>query len=271
VHVLKGIAAPSFVRPRLRGWGFSVVEALVRSINQYLKATDLTFNILDEFKIDYFKIEGLAATLTQTGGTEKIQKRMQLVNQQKNYQRAVVMDSKDDFIQKQLSFGGISETMIGIRMQVASDLRMPLTKVFGISAEGFSSGEDDIENYNAMVESTVRQKSKYGLIEIIKLRCQQKFGYVPDDITIKFKPLRILGAEQEENVKTQKFARLLQNCQAGLMSVKEYKDAVNKENLLGVQLDTSLDKIETGTTGDTEVKAAPKAPESTTTAPDAKE
>ena len=33
---LKGLTAPSFIRPRLRGWGFSVVEVLVRSMNQYL-------------------------------------------------------------------------------------------------------------------------------------------------------------------------------------------------------------------------------------------
>ena len=49
---MKGLTAPSFLRPRLRGWGFSVVEKLVRSINQYIKATDLGFEVLDEFKLD---------------------------------------------------------------------------------------------------------------------------------------------------------------------------------------------------------------------------
>ena len=44
---MKGLTAPSFIRPRLRGWGFSVVEILVRSINQYLKATDLAYEVLD--------------------------------------------------------------------------------------------------------------------------------------------------------------------------------------------------------------------------------
>ena len=31
------------------------------------------------------------------------------------------------------------------------NLKMPITKLFGISAAGFSSGEDDIENYNSMI------------------------------------------------------------------------------------------------------------------------
>lgn len=273
VHILKGLEAPSFVRPRLRGWGLSIVEALVRSVNQYLKSQDLTFEVLDEFKVDYFKMKGLVNSLLSPTGEQSIRRRIQCANQQKNYQHAVVMDSEDDWMQKELSFTGLAETMAGIRMQIASDLRMPLTKVFGISAAGFSSGEDDIENYNAMVESTVRAKAKFGIINMLKLRCQQTFGYYPDDLTIEFKPLRILGAEQEENVKTQKHARLMTTWQAGGMSTKEFKDACNRDNLLGIQLDTSIDKLDTFSETEPENPDQgfeKKGPKSTLSAPKAK-
>lgn len=266
---LKGLVAPSFIRPRLRGWGFSVVEALVNSINQYLKTNNLVFEVLDEFKIDIYKIKNLANTLLSANGSQKIQERVQLANQQKNFQNAVTMDAEDDFLTKELTFTGIAETMQGIRMQIASDLRMPLTKVFGISAAGFSSGEDDIENYNAMVESQVRQKSKHHILKIIKIRCQKMFGYIPDDLSIEFKPLRILSAEQEETVKTQKFSRLLQACQAGLMQVEEFKDACNKDNLLGVQVDTAIDRIEMGNEGE-EGGEAPAGKKSALQTPEAK-
>ena len=209
VMILKGLSAPSFVRPRLRGWGLSVVESVVRSINQYLKAADLSFEVLDEFKLDIFKIKNLSNTLLAPNGTEKIRQRVSLANSQKNYQNALTMDAEDDYMQKQLSFSGLSEVMAGIRMQVACDLRMPLTKIFGISAAGFSSGEDDIENYNAMVESEVREKAHFDLLKIAEIRCQQLFGFVPDDLSGEFKPLRVLSSEQEENVKTLKFNRLL--------------------------------------------------------------
>jgi phage-related protein (TIGR01555 family) len=242
VMKLKGLTAPSFVRPRLRGWGFSVVESLVRSINQYLKANDLSFEVLDEFKIDIYKVKGLTSTLMSSEGTEQIRKRVALANNQKNYQNAITMDSEDDYQQKQLSFGGIAEIMREIRMQIASDLRMPLTKIFGISAAGFSSGEDDIENYNAMVESEVRSKCKYDILRILELLCQKEFGMIPDDLNIEFKPLRMLSAEQEENVKNSKFSRLIQAMQGGLITPKEFKDAVNRDSLLPIQL---LDETDT--------------------------
>lgn len=240
---MKGLEAPSFIRPRLRGWGVSVVEILVRSINQYLKATECGFEVLDEFKLDIFKIKNLANTLLSPNGTEMIQKRVALANQQKNFQNALTMDSEDDYLQKQLSFAGLSEAMTGFRMQIASDMRMPLTKIFGISSAGFNSGEDDIENYNAMIEGQVRAKLKFHILKMIGLKCQQKFGFVPDDLQIEFKALRILSAEQEENVKTQKFNRLMQARERGEITSLEFRLAVNRDKLLPIQLDTKEETL----------------------------
>lgn len=237
VMTLKGLTAPSFIRPRLRGWGFSVVEILVRSINQYLKATDLAFEVLDEFKVDVYKLKNLVNTLLSPEGTEAVRRRIQMANWQKNYQNAVVLDGEEEWDHKQLSFAGLAEMMMQIRMQVASDMRMPLTKLFGISAAGFNSGEDDIEVYNSMVESQVRNKLKYVLLRMCEIKCQKLFGFVPDDLSLAFKPLRVLSAEQEEVVKTHKFNRLIMARERGELSTKDFRDAVNRGNLFDVQLD----------------------------------
>lgn len=241
VLILKGITAPSFVRPRLRGWGFSVVEILVRSINQYLKGTDLAFEVLDEYKIDVFKIKGLTQALMSPKGEEQIRKRIQLANMQKNYQNALSMDSEDDWDHKQLSFQGIGEAMLQIRMQVAADMRMPMTKLFGISAAGFNSGEDDIEVYNAMVESQVRSKIKSIILKMLEVKCQALFNFIPDDLSIEFEPLRVMSSEQMENIKTQEFNRLLAAAQGGYITPKEFREACNKANLFKTSLDIDED------------------------------
>jgi hypothetical protein len=162
---------------------------------------------------------------------------------QKNYQHAIVMDSEDDYAQKQLTFSGIAEMMKEFRIQIASDMRMPMTKLFGLSSTGFNAGEEDIENYNAMVESEVRAKCKYEILTILELKCQHLFGFIPSDLKIEFKPLRILSSEQEENVKNAKFARVLQARQAGEISSLDFKQACNKDNLLSIQLDTESDQV----------------------------
>lgn len=242
-----GIKPPSFIRPKMRGWGLSVVETLVRSMNQYLKATDLTFEVLDEFKLDVYKIKNLVNSLLSPDGGAKVRERVQTANYLKNYQNAIVMDSEDDYQSKQLSFAGLAEAQAGIRMQVASDMRMPLTKLFGISAAGFNSGEDDIEVYNAMVESQVRNKVKYPIMRIVEIKCKKLFGFVPDDIKISFEPLRVLSSEQEENVKDKKFTRALSALTAGAITVEEFRDICNRSNLFDIKVqDNGLDAGLTG-------------------------
>jgi len=234
---MKGNTAPSFVRPRLRGWGFSVVEQLVRSINQYLKSTDLAFELLDEYKIDVYKIKNLVNTLMSPQGANKVRQRIAVANQIKNYQNAIVMDQEDDYQQKTISWTGFSDIMKEIRMQIAADMRIPLTKLFGISAAGFNSGEDDIEVYNAMVESSVRNKVKYQVLRLLEIKCQKMFGMVPSDLSVTFKSLRMVSGVDEEGIKTSKFNRLLQAVQGGQITQDQFVDACNKGQLLDILLD----------------------------------
>lgn len=246
VMKIKGLVPPSFIRPRLRGWGFSVVENLVSSINQYMKSNNLTFEVLDEFKLDIFKIKNLTQTLLSSDGTAAVRRRIELANYQKNFQNALIMDGDDDYIQKQLTFAGVADMMKEFRIQIASDMRMPMTKLFGLSASGFNSGEDDIEVYNAMVEGEVRAKCKYEIVTILELVCQKLYGFKPDDLEITFAPLRILSSEQEEQVKNHKMNRIVQAFQAGLCSIQEAKESINKDKLMGVQVDTTEDSITMG-------------------------
>lgn len=234
---LTGMTIPSFIRPRMRGWGISVCEPLVRSLNQYLKATDLSFEVLDEFKVDVYKIKNLVNTLMAPQGAHTVKERVALANYQKNYQKALVMDSEDEWDHKQLSFAGLGDTMEQIRMQIASDLRMPMTKLFGISSAGFNSGEDDLEVYNAMVESQVRNKLKYPVMRMVEIKCQKLFGFVPKNLSVEFKPLRMLSAEQEENVKTQKFKRAIESAKASLITIEEFREDANRGNLFSITLD----------------------------------
>lgn len=254
-----GQKAPSFLRPRLRGWGLSVVEALVRGLNIYLKGVDLIYELIDEAKIDVYGIKNLTNTLLNPNGAGQVFNRIQLSNRSKNFQHALVMDAEDKYEQKQITFAGIAEVMKENRIEVASVLRMPLTKIFGISAAGFNSGEDDIEVYNGMLESTIRTPAKSDVLRMVELRCQQLFGFIPTDLKVEFKPLRMLSAVEEDQVKTGKFNRLLSALTAAAISVEEFRAGCNKNSLLDVQLEKEAplgsDAISNDPDGDNEEEA----------------
>ena len=237
----KGKRAPSFARPQLRGWGMSVVERLVRSLNQYLKNQDLIFELLDEAKIDVYGIKGFNTALGVKGGTEKIKKQIQLTNQTKNYQKAIVKDLEDSYEQKQINFAGLSEMLQQIRIGIANDLKMPLTKIFGQSAAGFASGEDDIENYNAMIESEIRGEFDGVILKMVELICQKLFGIVPDDLQISYHPLRVLSAEQEEVVSTSKINNLNALYDRGLITSQALIEEINLQDLFSNDFEPAKD------------------------------
>ena len=158
----------------------------------------MIFELLDEAKLDIYQMNGFNAAMLTSSGTKTAEKRIQMANSLKSYLNALILDTNDKYEQKQLSFNGLSEILTQIRQGVASDLKMPMTKLFGVSAAGFNSGEDDIENYNSMIESEIRSKVKFIVIEVLEICCQKLFGFVPEDLMISFKSLRILSAEQQE-------------------------------------------------------------------------
>lgn len=230
----KGKEAPSLMRPRMRGWGMSVIERFLQSFNQYLKNQNVIYELLDEAKLDVFNLDQFKASLLTDSGTNDIQRRMQLTTYLKNFMNILVMDKEDKFEQKQISFGGLGDILTQVRQGVASDMKMPITKLFGVSSAGFNSGEDDIENYNSMIESEVRNKCKFIILKVLEIVCQKVVGYVPDDLNIKWNPLRILSAQQEEAIKGRSLNRVLMAHKAGAISIKEVKQCINQNNLLPI-------------------------------------
>ena len=236
VILFLGKEAPYLVKHQLAGWGMSELESVMASINLYLKTQNVTFELLDEAKVDVYKVKDYATALLTQEGTAKIDKLVRNTNMIKSHLNSLIMDSENDYEQKTVNFAGLAEIQSQNRIDVASSLRTPLTKIFMVSAAGFNSGESDIENYNSKLESEIRAKMKFQIIKITKIICQKLFEFVPDDLTIDFPALRIMSTEQEENVKDKRFQRLVLADENGHLQDGEFSDGVNKDDLLSIKI-----------------------------------
>lgn len=240
VKRVMGVPAPKFIRQQLQGWGMSELERCLREINSFLKFQDLLFELVDEAKIDVYKIKGFNTALASAQGTAGIQTRIQLSNMLKSFKNAIVMDMDDDYIQKQLGtlFSGLAQIYDELRMNLAAALKIPMSKLFGTSAKGLNaSDEGAIENYNALVE-TVRKKLEPLLKWVISIRCQTLFGFVPD-FTLIWPSLRVMTAMDQEAVNTSKQARAMELFNAGVMKVEALEETLTKDGLLSVKLEKS--------------------------------
>lgn len=235
---IQGKEAPSFLRQRLQGWGMSAIERMLRPLQAFLKNEDAIYELLDEVKTDVWRIQDYNASLLAGGAPELIKRRLEIATMGKNYHNALILDKEDEYEQKQVSFSGLPDVLKENRIGMASSFHMPMTKLFGISAAGFNSGEDDIENYNSLVESEVRAKACEILNEVLPLACRQLFGYEPE-VSYKFKPLRVMSSAEEENLRQSKFNRLSALYSQGMLTAKEYAEALKREEVFTMDTEVS--------------------------------
>lgn len=230
--------APYILRWTLQNWGMSELERLVEPFNIFLRTQNAIYDLLKEAKIDVFQFEGLASQLATNAGTQRTLNRITLMNRAKNNGNAILLDMKDKFEQKQMTFAGLAEIWKENRINLASTMRIPMTKLFGLSASGFSSGEDDIENYNAMVESEIREHVKPAVRQLLEIVMAHLFGD-SFDFSFNFKPLRVLGAVEEEGVKTQKYNRYKSMYDCGQLTDQEFAEVCQKEGLIPIETDVA--------------------------------
>ena len=129
-----------------------------------------------------------------------------------------------------------------------------MTKLFGLSASGFNAGEDDLEQYNQMVEGDVRAHMDSQIDKVFTVIMAHLFGYIPE-FTFDWQPLRVLKASEEESIKTSKQARYTQLFELGVIDAYELAQILDTEKLLPIEIKASkgiispnpMDKTETGT------------------------
>jgi uncharacterized protein len=229
-----GEEAPALVRGRLAGWGMSVLEPIIRPLNLYIKEENALFEYIDQFKIDVMKVKGFNSHTLSKAAVGVVSMRLRLALWIKNMLNAIVMDSEDDFEQKQIQLSGLATVMEQIRINIACSCDMPLSKLFGLAASGFDSGESDLEVYNSMVENE-REKAERILEILIPIEMQKTWGFVPDSWEIEWKKLRVLSEVEQEAVNTSKQNRVMELAQAGIYDPQETCDALKAEGLLTVQ------------------------------------
>jgi phage-related protein (TIGR01555 family) len=232
---LKGKEFPPLYRPMGRGWGMSILEPLVRTLNKGVKNENVIFELLDEAKIDIFSFYGLNDALQDEQATDAITKRVGYASLVKNYMKALLLDSEDVYQQKQIHFNGLADLKVDSRVDMAADARITMNKLYGTSPAGFNSGEADRETYADTVEAEVRIPTEAAMIRLLEIVGRKVLGKTLD-FDIEWNSLIRTSEYEVEKMKTLKLANLNEANIFGRITNKEWVDAVNKHNLLGFEV-----------------------------------
>lgn len=232
VGIYTGVNAPYLTKNILQGWNASIFEGILEPIQNLLGGFNVTLELLSEAKIDVFKIADLASTLLSPDGERQVRKRLAIATANKNYKASLAMDANDDYQQKQITFGGIPQLLEQLMYIFCGYLRYPVSKLFGKGSSGFSSGDDDLENYNGTVDSEVRIPARKLITWVVNLRCLQLFGRELPDFRPKWRPLRVMSEKDQAEINSRRLADYIMLLEHQVMTPKQVAQKLTEDTYI---------------------------------------
>lgn len=170
----------SGVDRKTRYWGMSALQPVYNALSALGSVTQNTLNILLSFNTGTYKFKNLGALLS-SGQEELLSKRLQAIETSSSTMNARVIDSEESYQKEYTSLAGIDQ-LIGIYMlQLSGVSSIPMTRLFGKSPSGFSTGDADIENYYNFVEAYQKNRLKRPVHLFLNMLCSlHKLPLDPD-------------------------------------------------------------------------------------------
>ena len=173
-------------------WGASELEHVYTELK---KRDDTSANIsflIFLANIRVYKMESLgqAITLGDQQSLERVYRTMQEMNRLMCNTGTFAIDAEDDFTTQQYTFTGINDVYESFMLDISGAAEIPIDKLFGRSPTGFNNGEETLQNYYDTIEEKRETYVREPLEKLMKIITMSTLGEVPDDLEIKFNPIR---------------------------------------------------------------------------------
>lgn len=212
-------------------WGISDIDPLYESLKRFDALSVNIGDLITESKVDVFSMEGFASQVA-SGEGENILALMNTVQEIKSSTNCLMLDGTATYEQKEMTFAGIKDLLVEFRNAVAGAADMPMTILFGQSAAGFATGEEDRNNYYDSINSLQEARLRPVLERLDPILGQVCFGVLPENWWFEFNPLGELKAEQKANILAQKTTALNTLIEQGVIGAMEAADELRKEGLI---------------------------------------
>ena len=225
-----GIWLPYRTRQKNYGWGMSILQSVYDSFKHYYSGISSIATLLTEFDIFVHKVRGLSSLLA-AGKEGQVRDRLQLNDMSKSIYRGYAIDAEKEelaFVSRQ--FGGVSEILEKLRIDVIAAAGIPHTLLFGQSPSGLGatgrSEERDFAKTCHHYQETHFRKPLTKLMEYIMLSKQGPTnGQVPDNWRVSFKPLFEMNEREIADVRARIAAVDARYIQVGVLTPQEVADS----------------------------------------------
>lgn len=181
---------PQLYKPTYNFFGIAQAQILWDYVMHFSQCREATAELLTKQSMTVMKTN-MAETLFQAGGTQELDRRMQLMAKYRNNNSVVAVDKEEeDIVNITAPMSGLTDVARQGLEFLAALNRTPAVKILGISPSGFNAtGESDIRNYYDHIKSQREKLFGDGMRVIMHCIQMHTFGQIDPSMRFKWNEL----------------------------------------------------------------------------------
>lgn len=207
-------------------WGDAVVSAVNEPVYNAVTVHNEFATLVTQAKIDVYKIPDLMQNVGNADYENRFLRRLELANIGKSNHRALIMDSKEEWEQRQLTLSGMAELATTYMAIVAGAADIPATRLLGKSPDGENAtGESDQDNYDRMIKAKQKNELRPVLEQLDGPLIRSALGRRPDAVYWEFAPLDVPDVKEAAEVENKEADTLTKLTNTGLFQDDALEEA----------------------------------------------
>lgn len=189
-------------------WDDSVLQRVYEKVRDADSISGSVASMVFEANVDVLRFGGLAELLAQKDGEAKVKKRLETALLSKSFTKALVLDEGDGYDKKTSNFGGLSEIMERVVVEICGAVDIPMTRLYGQSASGLNAtGAGDARNYYDMLKAKQEADLRPNLERLYAVLAASEFGVAPKNFVFTFSSLWQMSDADKATLQAQRAQR----------------------------------------------------------------
>lgn len=200
-RVIRFVGNPIRMRNYWDGWGESIWIELRDAIRNSDAIAAGIAALVQEAKVDIIKVKDFVAQISTAVGEDRMARRWATANSLKSSVNALILDAQDEFEQKTLTFGGLTEVQASALMIMSGMADIPATRMLGRSPQGMNAtGESDMRNYYDRIRAGQTMALGPTIYPLDEMLIRSALGSRPAEIFYEWNPLYSLSEKEAADV-----------------------------------------------------------------------
>lgn len=178
----------SLLKPAYNFFGLPLAQKVVDAVAHYTENREAAGRLLQKYALTVLKTN--MEEVLSGGFDQALRNRIQYFVQNRTNDGCTAIDKEmEDLVIQTTSLSGVTDIVRQSMEYVAAMFNEPVVKMWGLSPNGFSSGEMELQNHYDNIKA--QQEKMFGepIRRVIRVLQQNLYGEIDDSIIFNFLPL----------------------------------------------------------------------------------